>query len=78
MVQSAGEINVENIIMLDCIYTRMDGGTFQVVEWQQDLGEFELHYYCSDGMYRNKYGQAFPDRTNPELDDYSVNWDMET
>ena len=69
----------KNIIMLDCIYTRMDGKTFKVLAYSEDPDdEFKLHYDCSDGMYRNKYGQAFPDRTNPELDDYSVNWDMET
>lgn len=69
----------KNIIMLDCMYTRMNGGTFSVLEYSEAPdGEFELHYYCSDGMYRNKYGQAFPDRTNPELDDYSVNWEIET
>lgn len=68
----------ENIIMLDCMYTRMDGQTFTVLEWSQDLGECGLHYLCSDGMYRNKYGQAFPDRLNSEKDAYSVNWSIET
>jgi hypothetical protein len=64
-----------NRITIGGEYTLNNGNTVKVVEYHPyPDGAENLFYRCSDGLYRNSTGQAFPWVRYPKEDNYSVNW----
>lgn len=64
------------IIEVGKTYRSKAKGDFVVLSYEPDEPS-DLRYTCSDGMYRDKYGRAFPEPLDSHQTDYDAIWPEE-